>query len=213
MSIRSAKTVLVTSLGLAILSAGPAFAHAELIGSSPEADSSVADVNEVSVTAGEELLDIGENAEGFMMTVTDSTGLYYGDGCVSVDGDTASMPVALAAAGEYVVAYRVVSNDGHPVEGQFAFTFTGDENADQGAAYSEMPECGKAQVPVVVDDSGEPTEPSVISTAPPLISPAPADENTSWINSATVPVVAVVSVAIGLLILALRKRKSSDNFD
>lgn len=185
-------------------------AHAELIGSSPEADSSVADVTEVSITAGEELLAIGENAEGFVMTVTDSTGLYYGDGCVSVDGDTASMPVSLAAAGDYVVAYRVVSNDGHPVEGQFAFTFTGDENADQGVAYSEVPECGIAQTPVAVDDSDEPTngesdEPMVISTAPPLISPAPADENTAWVAFATIPVIAV---AIWLLVRALRKRKS-----
>jgi hypothetical protein len=185
-------------------------AHAELIGSSPEADSSVADVTEVSITAGEELLAIGENAEGFVMTVTDSTGLYFGDGCVSVDGDTASMPVSLTAAGDYVVAYRVVSNDGHPVEGQFAFTFTGGENADQGVAYSEVPECGIAQTPVAVDDSDEPTngesdEPMVISTAPPLISPAPAEENTSWIAFATIPVIAF---AIWLLVRALRKRKS-----
>ena len=210
MSTRSAITVLFTTLGLAVLSSGPAFAHAELIGSSPEADSSVADVTEVSVTAGEELLDIGDNAEGFMMTVTDSTGLYYGDGCVSVDGDTASMPVALAAAGDYVVAYRVVSNDGHPVEGQFAFTFTGDENAEQSVAYAEMPECGVAQTPVAVDDSDEPAdgesdEPMVISTAPPLISPAPSVDSTSWIGFAAIPVIAV---AIWLLVRALRKRKS-----
>jgi methionine-rich copper-binding protein CopC len=210
MSIRSAITVLVTSLGLAVLSAGPAFAHAELVGSSPAADSRVADVTEVSITAGEELLDIGENAEGFMMTVTDSNGLFYGDGCVSVDGDTASMPVALAAAGDYIVDYRVVSNDGHPVEGQFAFTFTGDENAEQSVAYSEMPECGVAQTPVAVDDSDEPAngesdEPMVISPAPPLISPAPSEDSTSWIGFATIPVIAV---AIWLLVRALRKRKS-----
>ena len=215
MSIRSALTALVTTLGLAVLSAGPAFAHAELIGSSPEADSSVADVTEVSVTAGEELLDIGDNAEGFMMTVTDSTGLYYGDGCVSVDGDTASMTVSLAAAGDYVVAYRVVSDDGHPVEGQFSFTFTGDENAEQSVAYSEMPECGVIQTPVAVDDSdettnGESDEPMVISTAPPLISPAPGDDSTSWIGFAAIPVIATV---ISLLVLGRRKRKSDDNLN
>jgi methionine-rich copper-binding protein CopC len=210
MSIRSVVTVIVTAFGLAVLTAGPASAHAELIGSSPEADSSVADVTEVSVTAGEELLDIGDNAEGFMMTVTDSTGLYYGDGCVSVDGDTASMPVALAAAGEYVVAYRVVSNDGHPVEGQFVFTFTGDENSEKSVAYAEMPKCGVAQTPVEVDDSdqpanGESDEPMVISPAPPLISPAPSEDSTSWIGFAAIPVIAV---AIWLLVRTLRKRKS-----
>lgn len=202
MSIRAIVTVIVAAVGLAALSTGPALAHAELVGSSPAADSSVSNVTEVSITAGEELLDIGANSAGFVMVVTDSTGLYYGDGCVSVTGDTASMPVSISAAGDYSVAYRVVSNDGHPVEGQFAFTFTGDEKADQGVAYSEVPECGIAQTPVAVDDSDEPM---VISTAPPLISPAPADENTAWVAFATIPVIAV---AIWLLVRALRKRKS-----
>ncbi len=203
----------ITALGLAILAAGPASAHAELIGSSPSADSTVTEVTTVSITAGEELLDIGDNAEGFVMTVTDSTGLFYGDGCVSVDGDTASMAVSLAAAGDYVVAYRVVSNDGHPVEGQFAFTVNGNDNAEQGSAFAETPECGIAQTPVAVDDSDDTSnnstdEPMVISPAPPLISPAPGADFMPWIGLATIPVLAV---AIWLLVRVFRKRPSDGN--
>ncbi|MEY4899001.1 MAG: hypothetical protein RL294_812 [Actinomycetota bacterium] len=186
MSIRSVVTVIITALGLAVLSAGPAFAHAELIGSSPAADSSVAGVTEVSVTAGEELLNIGENAEGFVMTVMDAAGmgLYYGDGCVTVDVNTASMGVSLATAGEYVVAYRIVSEDGHPVEGEFTFSVTGDKNAEQDRGSAEVPSCGKSE--------------------------APATDLTPWIGLATIPVVAG---AIWILIRLLGKKDSEDNLD
>ena len=203
MSTRSAISVLVATLGLAVLSAGPASAHAELIGSSPEADSSVADITEVSITAGEELLAIGENADGFVIAVSDEEGAYYGDGCVVVDGATASMDIALSLRGTYTVEYRVISEDGHPVEGSFTFDFAGDANESNLVRYVDRPICGETPI-TLVDETTEPTEPSVISTAPPLISPAPAEENTSWVAFATIPVIAV---AIWLLVRALRKRK------
>ena len=209
MTIRPIVCAAVVAVGLSLTIAGPANAHTELIGSSPSADSSVSDVSEVSITAGEELLDIGKNAEGFVLSVRDENGLYYGDGCVTVDGDTASMPVSLAAAGDYVVAYRVVSNDGHPVEGEYSFSFTGDDAAEQSVGYAELPECGKAQTPVAVDDSdengdGETDQPMVISTAPPLISPAPAGDFTPWIGLAAIP---VIVAAIWLVVRARRNRK------
>lgn len=179
----------VTALGLAFLSAGPAFAHAELIGTSPAADSSVSDVTEVTVTAGEELLDIGSNAEGFVMVVTDSMGLYYGDGCVSVTGDTASMDVSLNAPGDYSVAYRVVSNDGHPVEGQFTFTVTGDGSGEQFAGYPEKPACGMDSTPIAGVEVVEQT----------------VGIQGAWITLAAIPVMAG---AIWLLVRVLRKRTS-----
>jgi methionine-rich copper-binding protein CopC len=185
MSIRAVVTVIVAAVGFAALSTGPAFAHAELVGSSPAADSSVSNVTEVSITAGEELLDIGANSAGFVMVVTDSTGLYYGDGCVSVTGDTASMPVSISAAGDYSVAYRVVSNDGHPVEGGFSFTFTGDNTATQGVGSVERPTCGKSAATAAADI-------------------------TPWIGFATVP---LILGAIWILIRTLGTRKSEDHLN
>jgi len=184
MSTRSAITVIVTALGWAVLTAGPAFAHAEITTTSPAAGSSVSEISEVSITAGQELLDIGANAEGFVMTVTDSNGMYYGDGCVTVVGDTASMPVSLAAAGDYVVSFRVVAGDGHPVERQFMFTLIGDENAEQGVGFSETPACVQAQ--------------------------EPSTDITPWIGLATIPVIAG---AIWLLVRALGKKDSEDHLD
>ena len=194
MSIRSVVTVIVTALGFAVLSVGPALAHAELVGSSPADKSSVSGVAEVSVTAGEELLEIGSEAEGFVMVVTDATGLYYGDGCVSVSGDTASMAVSLNAPGEYSVAYRVVSNDGHPVEGQFTFTVTGDGSAEQFAGYPEKPSCGKDTTPIPGVEVVEQT----------------VGIQGTWLTLAAIPVGAG---AIWLLVRVLRKRTSSNDLD
>ena len=185
MHIRSVGLAACVGLGIAAVSGGPASAHAELIGSSPTADSSVSQISEVSVTAGEELLDIGENAEGFVLSVQDSDGLYYGDGCVTVDGDTASMPVSLSAAGDYVVTYRVVSEDGHPVEGEFSFTLTGDNTATQSVGSVERPACGKSAATAAADI-------------------------TPWIGFATVP---LILGAIWILIRTLGKRKSEDHLN
>jgi len=194
MSIRSVVSVIVTAFGFAVLSAGPALAHAELVGSSPADKSSVSSVTEVSVTAGEELLEIGSEAEGFVMVVTDSTGLYYGDGCVSVSGDTASMAVSLNAPGDYSVAYRVVSNDGHPVEGQFTFTVTGDGSAEQFAGYPEKPSCGTDTTPIPGAEVVEQT----------------VGIQGTWLTLAAIPVGAG---AIWLLVRVLRKRTSSNDLD
>jgi methionine-rich copper-binding protein CopC len=209
MSIRSVVTVIITALGLAVLSAGPAFAHAELIGSSPAADSSVAGVTEVSVTANEDLLDIGENAEGFVIDVSDEDGAFYGDGCVSVRDDTASMDVKLSLRGTYTVAYRVISDDGHPVEGSFTFDFEGDANESNLVRYVDRPVCGETPV-TLVDETTEPTEPSVISTAPPVVAPAPSTDLTPWIGLATIP---VIVGAIWLLVRLLGKKDSEDHLD
>jgi methionine-rich copper-binding protein CopC len=194
MSIRSVVSVIVTAIGFTVLSAGPALAHAELVGSSPADKSSVSSVTEVSVTAGEELLEIGSEAEGFVMVVTDSTGSYYGDGCVSVSGDTASMPVSVNAPGDYSVAYRVVSNDGHPVEGQFTFTVTGDGSAEQFAGYPEKPSCGTDTTPIPGVEVVEQT----------------LGIQGTWLTLAAIPVGAG---AIWLLVRVLRKRTSSNDLD
>jgi hypothetical protein len=42
---------------------------------------------------------------------------------VSVLGATASTGAALGAAGEYTLLWQVVSGDGHPVSGEFGFTW------------------------------------------------------------------------------------------
>jgi methionine-rich copper-binding protein CopC len=209
MSIRSVVTVIVTALGFAVLSVGPALAHAALTGTTPSADSTVSEISLVSVTANEDLLDIGENAEGFVIAVSDEDGAFYGDGCVSVRGDTASMDVALSLRGTYTVAYRVISDDGHPVEGTFTFDFEGDASQSNLVQYAERPVCGETPV-TLLDETSEPTEPTVMTTAPPVVAPAPGTDLTPWIGLATIP---VIVGAIWLLVRLLGKKDSEDHLD
>ena len=192
-------------MGLAFVSAAPAFAHAALTSSSPANKATVTEISEVSVTANEELLDIGNNAEGFVLTVRDAENRFYGDGCVSVDGDTASMPIALTAAGKYRVAYRIVSNDGHPIEGSYSFTFAGIDGAEPAPAFAERPECGVAQelIPVAV-----PTE------EPTVIAPAPSTETDTGVDLAPwigVGGVALLGGAVWVLFRTLGRNDSEDD--
>lgn len=208
MSFRTAFSLAAVGFGLIAGTAAPAFAHSAVIDTSPAAKALVSEVTEVSVTANEELLDIGKNAKGFVLAVKDSDGAFYGDGCVSVDGDTATMPVKLALRGKYTVSYRVVSNDGHPVEGKFTFEFAGNPDETNLVRYSERPECGKTPV-VLVDETLEPTEP----TGAPTDEPAAEVESfdlAPWIGLATIP---VIIGAIWILVRMLGSRDSEDHLE
>lgn len=203
MPIRQSLAVVCVSLGIAIASAGPVFAHAALTGSSPDNKSTVAEISEVSVTANEELLYIGKNAEGFVLAVRDAENRFYGDGCVLVDGDTASMPIALTVEGQYRVSYRIVSNDGHPIEGSFSFTFAGIDGAEPAPAFAERPECGVAKDTIVI---AEPTLIAPSPTAEPA--PAPGADIAPWIG---IGGVAVLGGAVWVLFRTLGRSDSEDD--
>jgi len=105
---------LLATLGLA----GTASAHATLIGSDP-ADGATLQAPPTTVT-----LTFDDTLENFepVVTVTGPDGNQYQSGATTIDGVTLSSAVLpLTAAGTYTIAYRVVSDDGHPVEGQVRF--------------------------------------------------------------------------------------------
>jgi methionine-rich copper-binding protein CopC len=186
--------------------AAPALAHATLTGTSPENGSSTTDTTSISLTANEELLDLGDG-EGFVIAVSDAAGHFYGDGCVVVDGMNASMPVHLGGAGDYTVAYRVVSADGHPIEGSWQFTYSPAPDATVGTAFTTMPVCGEAATPV------ETAKPEPMET--PTMMPVATAEDTGFdiapfIGVATIP---VIIAAIWLLSRSLGKRDSEDHLN
>jgi hypothetical protein len=77
------------------------------------------------------------------------------DGSVRVDGSTLVIPVNLPGSGTYTVAYRVVSADGHPVQGTVAFTVS---DTPGGTAASASPPAA-ASASVGVRASAKPTAP------------------------------------------------------
>jgi methionine-rich copper-binding protein CopC len=117
---RTARVVIVVVLTLlgTIGLAGTASAHATLIGSDP-ADGATLQAAPTTVT-----LTFDDSLENFepVVTVTGPDGNQYQSGAATIDGATLSSALTpLTAPGAYTIAYRVVSDDGHPVEGQVRF--------------------------------------------------------------------------------------------
>ena len=133
----------LTGLVLVCVPAGPASAHAELVGTTP-ADGARLDraPARVTLTFTEDinLIDGG-------LRLVDGGGTTVPTPSPTVQGNTIrwSMPAGLAD-GSYLVAWRVVSADGHPVSGAFGFGV----GADAQTASSAGDGAGTAPWPVVV---------------------------------------------------------------
>jgi methionine-rich copper-binding protein CopC len=114
---------LLTSL-IFVLFPTSASAHSQLVLSSP-AKNSVIYVNPrtVELTFNEPLIVLeGQNTN--RITVTDSKKKVWSKQEIQVNGNKVN--VALFSGmktGKYLVSYRVVSEDGHPIKGNFSFTY------------------------------------------------------------------------------------------
>ena len=97
---------------------GPAWAHSRLQHTSP------ADGSTVTAPIGEVVLTFNERVHGNFTTVvvTGPSGVSYSREHVQVIDDDVHQPVYPLHSGAYAVAWRAISADGHPVEGQFHFT-------------------------------------------------------------------------------------------
>ncbi|GAA2000680.1 copper resistance CopC family protein [Catenulispora subtropica] len=112
-----------------LLIAGPAAAHAKLVGTSPGPGAGTAP-STVSLTFDEPVAD-----EGATVLVTSPDGASVTSGAAAVTGAVVTVPLKhLTATGAYRVSWRVVSDDGHPVSGQWQFAVTALAAADPAAA-------------------------------------------------------------------------------
>jgi methionine-rich copper-binding protein CopC len=102
-----------------LLGAAPAFAHTRLESSNPADGSTLDSVPDtVSLTFNEAV-----QSEFATLTVVGPDGTEYQTGPVSAANGQVSTAVSpLGPAGAYQVGYRVVSDDGHPVQGKVSFT-------------------------------------------------------------------------------------------
>lgn len=120
-------------------------AHASVIGSTPaEGDVVTEQPGTFSVVMNEEILTVEGATGSNAIQVTDASGRFYGDGCLNVDGDTASMEAQLGEAGDYAMTFQVVSADGHPVSDTIDFTFDPAEGQAGEPGAAEAPVCGQA---------------------------------------------------------------------
>lgn len=144
--------------GAAVLvAAAPAWAHSEIVDSTPEAGETLTALPDAfSVTASETLLDL--DGQGvYELQIRDAAGDYYGDGCVEVVDATMSAEPALGASGDYTMIWQVVSADGHPVSGEIDFTWQAPADFEPAADVAEAPRCGGDLTDDVTDIESSPT--------------------------------------------------------
>ncbi|MFC0533967.1 copper resistance CopC family protein [Phytohabitans kaempferiae] len=112
-------TVAVTAMAAVPLVGSPAWAHNELRSATPAEDARLSAPPEQVVLRFAERLD----PKFTTIAVSRADGSTIATGPLQVNGTQAVQPLTDAMpAGQYTVAYRVVSLDGHPVQGSLSFT-------------------------------------------------------------------------------------------
>ncbi len=199
----------VAVAGLVATSTAPAQAHSYLVESTPTADSVVTELPDAfSVTMNEQLLDLTGAGDGFALQVVDSSGAYFGDGCLTVSGATLSTGVTLGAPGDYTLIWQVVSEDGHPVSGELMFTWQPTDAAQISAGSVAPPVCGASVPTPTASASASATAsatPEPTATALPIALEEQADADLSAVFLVG-GVIAAVLVAAALVALWFRRR-------
>lgn len=146
MTTRLGRSVLVVlALALAILPGSAASAHSALIGSTPAAGSTIESLPaEVTLTFNEDLSTISPA----LVLLRDGQPAATLTPRVEGANLIAASPTDLAP-GAYQLAYRVVSADGHPVDGTIDFTLTG--SAAAAPAPSTAPSADASPSPAAAD--------------------------------------------------------------
>ncbi len=178
----------------------PAHAHDTLISSDP-ADGATLEVqpDAITLTYSADVLEVSP-----VVRIVDESGETLTEVTPTIDGPTVTAPVEEPLpAGTHTVQWRVVSSDGHPIEG--TFTITVEQGADEAAGPSDAGGTAGDAGGAGASDSGGAEETTPAATAE-------ADEETpSEGESSSMPLllgvvgVAVVGVAIAAF-FALRKR-------
>ena len=190
--ILTAGLLAATLLGGAAALAPSAAAHSELVSSDPADGASLdAPPTTVSFTFNEPLL-----PDFVRFIATDPAG-QTGDLPVSaVEGPTATIDwPAGAPGGEWTVQYRVVSQDGHPIEGGITFTYAAASPTASPSSPSPSP------------TSAAPTSATPTSAAPsPSTSPAAdTSDGTSGVLIASLAVGAIVIIGVVVALVARRR--------
>jgi methionine-rich copper-binding protein CopC len=131
-------TLAVVGLVANLCAPSLAFAHTKLISSTPVAGSTVQSwPTQVSLEFDEELQNLGAEKANFVV-VNNAVGDQVSETDEVISGNSISVTLAPNnVKGPVLVFYHVVSSDGHPVEGEFKFTFGEGEITAEGVGSDE----------------------------------------------------------------------------
>jgi copper resistance protein C len=140
--VRALLAVLLATLAVGLWPPIPAAAHAALVDTRPGADETTEGAPDEVVLVFNEA--VAEPAE---VSVTGPDGDDVGDGDHVIEDEEVAQPVDIGADGAYEVTWRVVSADGHPIDGELAFTVAGadDESDDGEGTETDEPEAEEAE--------------------------------------------------------------------
>jgi methionine-rich copper-binding protein CopC len=198
--ISAATGVLIAAIAFLAGSAPAAVAHDALAEAVPAADQVITEpLEEVVLTFSEAPLE-GFDV-GLVISVIDPSGKDVSSGDIAISDTTLSKAVTLVAAGTHTVQWRTVSADGHPISGEYSFTYSAP------ATPSAEPSDGSA--------SPSPRVTTPTETASPSPQPVDAEESTFPIGIVIVGilllflVLAAVVVAFATALRAKRSKASS----
>jgi methionine-rich copper-binding protein CopC len=202
-ALRIGLVALLTALA-AVGFAGPAAAHDVLISSDP-ADGSTVQTAPATVT-----LTFDQPVQDFepVVTMTGPDGQSYQSGSPTVDSTVVTSAVGeITKAGEYVIAFRVVSADGHPVTGDVKFQFAGAalavESAGAGSAETGTSAAAPASATAPTSVAAPPS--ATVSTA--AVAPASSSSGLSgWVWAALA--LAAVLIIAAVVVVVRRPRLS-----
>ncbi|OZC75521.1 copper resistance protein CopC [Rhodococcus sp. 06-418-1B] len=129
--------VAVLAISALLIGAPTASAHSVVTGSNP------ADGSEIASGPAQVSISFNEVPQSQFATlnVVGPDGNLWSKGDPRIEGQSIVVDVGeLGPVGEYTIAYRVTSADGHPISGTLGFTLTAEGSGTPGAAASAAPE-------------------------------------------------------------------------
>ncbi|WP_030918668.1 copper resistance CopC family protein [Streptosporangium amethystogenes] len=186
-------TVLLLACAALLCAVPPAQAHNVLIDSDPKDGAELATGPETITLTFDQPV-----RQGFaQISVTGPDGTRWEDGKTAVDRTKASVRVkALGPAGEYVVGYRILSADGHPVSSKITFTLTAPGPASSAQA-------GTGQAPT----DPAPTDPAAAAQSPDLGAQAAEAAQNGGAGMAVLWIAASIVLLGGATVVAMRRTK------
>lgn len=175
---------------LTVATAPPAAAHDVLVASSPAEGAVVSE----PLTVVELTFNNPVSTEFAQVSVLDAAEAEYHQGEPSVVGPTVSQAVDELPDGEYTIAYRIVSSDGHPVSGTVSFTVAG-----AGGAPAETPGGEETPDSAPTTEEAEPPPSASPDTTPDTTPAGASDDGDGMGTTAIVLVIVAAAVVIALV--------------
>ncbi|GAA1147171.1 copper resistance CopC family protein [Ornithinicoccus hortensis] len=187
------------ALLLTLITAAPGLAHDSLTDSSPADGDSGPPPTELVLTFSGEIASVGAAVEA-----TGPDGV-VSEGAPEVEGFTVTQPLAAdLPAGDYQVAWRVTSSDGHPISGEYTFTVevpADDTESTEEANQTTAPPAGDDDATDPADTATADNETGDTETAAPDAADTTDQEDSGGMPVWTWAVIVVALLGLGAVVV------------